>query len=461
MRVLAVKYLKQSNRDGRWLYRRRVPKILQAMVPKSEFVITLGASEQEAISNYGEHHNKIEHLLALAKRGVNALSPAEKRDALILYLRENGLDPFSSGIDENERTGRDEVASRMIAPYEDTITGEYVDVPAETGALASALYYGVQELAPQPTVTDAFKFYLKEKAKPNEGQRKKQFERFRRVERELIAAMGGDKLVSEVTRADARAWRDRRVNSNVAATTIQREKNDLSAVIGLAISELDADATNPFKGLQLPSSMVAKQDERVPLPLDMIESVYADLQKGRSDLLHIWTLLDCTGARPSEISKLLVREVVLDHEVPHIVIEQREGRTLKTKESVRMVPIVGPALEVAQLLLGGNKNPDEPLFPRFADDGGMDRLSKAFSLRIRKYTKDRRHVPYSLRHNMKNRLRDAEVFQDVQKAIQGHALGSDVASAYGGRISLERMRDGLERALGLPSVDRNKNTADF
>jgi integrase len=61
--------------------------------------------------------------------------------------------------------------------------------------------------------------------------------------------------------------------------------------------------------------------------------------KIRDDRFWIPILLLFTGARPSEIAGLEVADVVVDHEVPHILIVPNSLRDLKNVPSKRMVPI--------------------------------------------------------------------------------------------------------------------------
>jgi integrase len=447
LRNLVVEYLKQDPRNGNWLYRRRVPKVLKELVKKTEFVQTLGRTKQDALVNYGPTHQKIEHLKALAERGYQELSPAETREGMIALLEEWGADPFSGGRDENERTWREVEAERLVGPYQDDLTGEYDEVPKDKDELASALLVGVSEDRPEPTITDAFKFYLKENLKGTAEKQKKDTQRLRRAERDLLAAVGSDKFLSQLKREDARKWRDMRLSANVSPATVRREKNTICAVINLARSELDASGENPFSQLKLPKSETGRQNQREALPQDVIDGVYKALGEGPQDLLAIWALLDHTGARPSEISELLRSEVILNHSIPHIVIRERDDRSLKTTWSNREVPLVGPALETAKGLLQGAGEGSAPLFPRFQGDGGMDRLSKALTKRIRVFTRDKKHVPYSLRHNMKDRLRAAEVFEATQRALLGHSYGAGEAASYGGAVSLEKKKEALRRTL--------------
>lgn len=311
---------------------------------------------------------------------------------------------------------------------------------------ASALLAGVPEKAPGPSITDAFKFYLAENAKPILEQRKKQDQRYARAERNLISAVGSDKLIADLTKDDARKWRDMRVAAGMAPATVIREKNDIAAIIATALSELSDGGINPFANLKLPKAKAGRQEDRDPLPIAVIEGMYAALAD-EPDLLSIWTLLDFTGARPSEIRQLMVSEIVLSDPIPHIVIQERDDRTLKTSWSTRLVPLVGDALRVAGDIVRRRNNPKAPAFPRYAGAGGMDRLSAALSRRLRVLTKNPKHVAYSLRHNVKDRMRVAEVHEQTQKAIEGHAFGAGQEASYGGQLPLRQKRDGLLKAL--------------
>jgi hypothetical protein len=63
--------------------------------------------------------------------------------------------------------------------------------------------------------------------------------------------------------------------------------------------------------------------------------------------------------------------------------------------------------------------------------------------RLRKHTKDPRHTLYSLRHSLKDALRDAEVSLDLQEAILGHSTGGGSQANYGSGYSLERKQAAL------------------
>lgn len=269
--------------------------------------------------------------------------------------------------------------------------------------------------------------------------------------------MGGDKAVCDVTREDARNWRDAREAQGASVATIKRERNDISAVIGLAISELDAGDVNPFRKLALREATVTSQEERDPLPQGVIDSVYADLAKS-TDLLRIWTLLDFTGARPTEVRTLRKADLRLSGPVPHMVISEQDDRTLKTLWSIREVPLVGAALTVAQDIL--SEGGGEFAFPRYADGDGMDRLSAALNKRIRKHSTNPKQVTYSLLHNMADRLIAADVLEATREAIAGRAHMKGAGKGYGSGVPLAKMQEALLKAFAgyREALDANHQT---
>ncbi len=441
-----MKYLKQDGRSGSYVYRRRVPKALAEVVKKREFIKVLGKTLAEAMMRYGSEHERVEHLVTLAKNGVTGLSPTEQADRLAALLESWGADPHGKGRDTNERTWREEAANKLVEPYQDVETGEYVGVPADDEVVAKALLRGVARSAASTTVTDAFKFYLTENAKELPEQRKKQVLRLMRSEKNLIFVLGKDKPLSDLTKADARAWRDMRAGQGVSPATIRRERNDIGAVISLAISELDGTGSeNPFHQMKIKGAAGGRQDKRASLDEGTLDGVYDSLASS-PELLHIWTLLDHTGARPSEIRMLRYSDLVLDHEIPHLVIAPRSDRTLKSDWSERKIPLVGAALSIAQLLATLGQG-DALVFRRYGGEGGLDRLSQALTKRVRMFSKDPKHVPYSLRHNMKDRMRRAEIFPETAKAIEGHAFSIGQDGSYGGRFPLAQMQAALQKAL--------------
>ena len=168
------------------------------------------------------------------------------------------------------------------------------------------------------------------------------------------------------------------------------------------------------------------------------------------------TLLMFTGCRPMEIGGLSKSEVFLEQDIPAIRVRWTASRRLKTKSSDRLVPLIGPALQAAKEAVeasaGDNLFPEKYLI--------TDRLSQTVIKEIRKAGVPHspyRLIAYSFRHSMKEALRMAEVLDDTQDALMGHAK-KGVGAHYGAsRRRPEVLKQALERAIPhLGDVDETE-----
>jgi integrase len=133
--------------------------------------------------------------------------------------------------------------------------------------------------------------------------------------------------------------------------------NLVSAVVSLALTEFDLDkiVANRFEGLPVTTGgkegLQNENDKRDPLPADVIKAMRERLSSGAVRLPEIgllWRLLEGTGCRMSEVTGLLVDDVDVTSDLPHIRIQWNEDRRLKTQVSIRSVPLVGDALAAAK-----------------------------------------------------------------------------------------------------------------
>jgi integrase len=178
--------------------------------------------------------------------------------------------------------------------------------------------------------------------------------------------------------------------------------------------------------------------KRVPFTTDEINLISDACLKENDDIRWIVALQLATGARLGEIVGLRWEDVVLNCEIPHIIIRPHEalGRTLKTPGSERLVPLRGIALwaVTAAMAAGGTGW----LFSRYASDNNI--RATHCSNTVNKWIFKTLGIPktsHSFRHAMKDRLRNAEVSEELAKALMGHGSRS-VADSYGLGFTLQR-----------------------
>jgi integrase len=171
-------------------------------------------------------------------------------------------------------------------------------------------------------------------------------------------------------------------------------------------------------------------------------------QQADDTLRHIVAILLNTGARCAEIVGLQTADVVLEHEIPHIVIQPHLGlvRTLKNAASKRKVPLVGVSLWAAERAVASSTGRSGLwLFPKYVTPD----QSRAFIInsgsanaaanKWLKATLQGHKTCHSFRHTLKDRLSAVGASEETYGPIGGWGSPS-VAQKYGDRFGLPMLR---------------------
>lgn len=293
-------------------------------------------------------------------------------------------------------------------------------------------------------LSNAFELYLK----THQRGKEQPFVEKQQRDWNVLIAIVGDIEFTDLSRAHARRVVEVLLEQGKKTTTVRRTITSLSAITAAAIRELAIVRNNPFEKLAIQGEGEDAK-ESVVANLNQLQHI---VQVMRSDALSAPALLALmqleTGARIGELSGLAVADVVLDDEIPHIVIRKQPWRTLKTKVSERRVPLMGVALKAAEQAVAlprGGKGDEKGLFQQYAHQRGNDSASAAVNKRLKAWGL----TSHSFRHTMEDRLREAGCPEDVRNAIQGHTNGS-AAEKYGKGHSLRMMREWMAKVV-LPA----------
>jgi integrase len=446
---MKLKHVEQLS-GGRMRFRKRYSKAVAQVLGESVFQVAMKArsgaelvTEQERLlTEYARCVNKARR--TAVEQGQ--LSPVENwREALAKAA------DLLAGV----KGARDEEEARSVL----------ADDLKRLGADPVLYRAVVSPHAAEPPVTmiDAKEMYRKERMAGATGRN--QQNRLDRVCKRIETSLGPlNKLaLVDLKREHARKLRDdmqvtlKKDGTRLSPSTIRRELDMIRAIVSLAITEHDlkGKANNPFEGLEMAvgedSAPDTEFDKRDPLSKEIILSMREHLKANLREpaLGHIWRLLEGTGCRGAEIVGLRVEDVRSDGLYPHIRVTWHENRRVKTKVSIRSVPLIGEALVAAKdalkLAVG-----EQMLFPRYAYEGGPDAVSQALMKHLRKFTKNKRHVVYSLRHNMKDYLVTAGVPERDEHRILGHSLGGVGNRVYGGdEAKLKAATEAMKKAVAL------------
>lgn len=449
--MMKLKYVDELS-GGRKRFRRRFPKAIAGVLGEEFFQVPMKAREGAALVAEQEALlAEYEKIVAKAKRkaaGQGALSPLEHwreavaevtamKDAIVGDLSDDDRQEVLA--DDLHRRGADPVLVRAV------MTPDAEEPPV--------------------TMQDAKHMYEQERLGENPGRNQKN--RLERVCRRVEAALGPlSKLpLADLRDAHGRKLRDYMLSvpangkggKPLAPRTVRRELDLVSTMVNLAIKsfDLEREAKNPFEGISLVTPNKAPQTEwelRDPLPVPVLEAMRVRMtgKLRRPELGLIWRILEGTGCRGAEVVGLRVEDVFVGHPYPHIWVRWHEDRSVKTKTSIRAVPLVGDALAAVKEALELPREGSHMLFPKYARDAGPDAVSQALMKHLRTFTSDPRHVVYSLRHNMKDRLVTAGVDQRDENRILGHSLGGVGDRVYGGgEARLQAAYEAMQKAIAL------------
>lgn len=255
-----------------------------------------------------------------------------------------------------------------------------------------------------------------------------------------------------------------------APGTINKAFQLLSAVAEDARkrSELEEAASwpNHFSSARIEEDDNEDRD-REPFSVDDLRRIFVDgpvhgqgkRQEGGQGEAQYWLPLLAlfTGARLSELGQLRVCDVHYDDGgVAYLDIGTSGGRTVKTRTSVRKLP-VHPELRLMGFLgyverVKAAAGGEATLWPLLKSAEGRSRTA-AFSQWFGNYLRrkpisitDKRKVLHSARHLFKDMCRDAGLSEDVHDALTGHAAGKSVGRGYGAGHSVARLFAEISKA---------------
>ena len=251
----------------------------------------------------------------------------------------------------------------------------------------------------------------------------------------------GNKDLSEYTTIDAGKFRDFLLNKGLATSSVHRVFSSVKSIVSLAIKERGINIVNPFLDIYIPDLDDVKK--RRPIAIDDIRHIQSKCRSIDDELRWMISIISDTGMRLAEVVGLKADDVVLSDEIPQIIIKPNEKRRLKTKQSERIVPLVGMSLWGATQAF--KNQPNGYLFARYnkTDQSNANSASAALNKWMRGYV-DKGVVMHSFRHSMRDRLRAVECPSDIIDSIGGWSKGS-IGENYGSGYPLKVLHKWLKR----------------
>lgn len=287
-----------------------------------------------------------------------------------------------------------------------------------------------------PTVSKALDTYWSISDAKLTGKSKDQIRRWENPRKKAVAGFikaVSDLRIDEITTEDLYGFRSH-LARRVAAGEIVASSANKDLIHLLSVIE-DVARAKSIKLRFDRTKLMLKEDEaghRPPFTPDWIRDKL--LAPGALDGLNpearaILLGMVNTGYRPSEGAMLTADQIKLDVPIPFISIEPVGGRSLKTKHSKRIIPLVGVSLQAFKAFPNG--------FPRYADNPSL-------SATVNKYLSENgllqsdKHSFYSLRHSFEDRMLAAGVDERIRRDLMGHALQR---MRYGDGAAMKHLQD--------------------
>jgi integrase len=258
---------------------------------------------------------------------------------------------------------------------------------------------------------------------------------------DLISVIG-DKALGDISHADIMDyvdWLEGRVEEEeIVAKTANKYMGHNSKMLKAINRKHRLGLPDFFAGMRLEG---VEHNSRPPFDPKFVQKhILAEgaLMGLNDEARRAILLIVDTGLRLSEAVNLNETTIHLDCDIPHVEVLP-DGRRVKTKDSIRVIPLVGTALAAMK------EHPEG--FPRYVDKGA------SFSAYVNGYLLDkglrptRKHTVYSLRHTFKDRLVEAKCQDSMIEALMGH---SDDHPKYGSGPSLDLKFEVLHRIAFTP-----------
>lgn len=436
-------------RGRRWHYVRRVPGAYRQADPRGAVRVSLGTTNLEIARSRRDAMEQADDeywacLLALAGGDAGDGASARARDAIARRYKAANARAVARGF------AYVPIGQLVAEASLEELVERVNSVAAASRKEAGPAAFEAEALlgtAPMPPVTlsQAFETYCKEIAvgellakSPN--QERLWMKTKRRAVGYFIDLLG-DKPIADITREDALKfynwWAERlkpkKGGSAKRPNTANRDIGNLRLLHDRYFKHLGEEGRpNPFRNLVFKETTKA---EVPPFPDQWVREriLTRSALEGINDQARLiaYALIE-TGCRPSEIANLTAEDICLGADVPHIQIRPRKGMEIKTRSSIREIPLVGVSLEAMKRAPNG--------FPHYRDRNDLLSQSLVKAFRNRDLMPSEAHVIYSFRHSFEKRMLEAGLDYGLRCLLMGHATNRP---AYGDGGSLAYRRDEL------------------
>lgn len=448
--VIKIRYVYQRGNTCYW--QRKVPLDVADRYPSGgPLKVNLESLDPVVIASKVAKLNRQHDALWAAMRKDRALTPLSAKDEAKKLLKSFGVDaatvrhtsPATLDSFLNHLEGkRESYAESQPVPeeaYRDTPPDAFLSKP-ELEALS--LIHGADKFL----MSDALELYLDENSKNGQVGFAKLESYTRRAWKKLTNILG-DKVFTEVTRDDARSFRDSLLGEMKTAS-VRRNLNVIVAVFGAAIAEKPVpNHPNVWESIKIKAEGV-DSEERVSLTTAHMATIRDRCKAADDDLRWLLSIQLDGGTRIAEVAGLALEDILITgEEVPYLNIKAHPWRPLdKSDGSTRKIPLIGHALWAAKRVLETAEKGQLYAFPRYIRDGQCIAGNASATLNKWMRTAGVDRTTHCFRHTMRDRLRSVDAPKDIQDAVGGWGKTS-IGETYGQGYMLATLQAWMQKTL--------------
>ena len=437
---ILMKYIYQKTPNSVYSFRRRVPADLITTLPKKEFKCSLKTKHPiQAQANAQRINDALELEWSKLRSGQT-----QNQEPSILMKAEQLLDSFGVGgyVPGFRDLGKEHFFDHLDDkqpdhvredPYRPTI----LDDP--DAILSPTERKSLQILQGPISLSDAIDYYIQASGKQDD----RKFVNSAKRSLEFFTEELQDRPLDQYRRKEIDSRLHQGISQGLKTATVSRRLSDVKSAVNKTILNFEYKFKNPFEQHTIPN-LREDEESRSSLDADQQHALIALFnQNDFGNTVNGLRILFDSGMRVSEVIGLRTQDIYLDHNIPHIKLHKNPFRRLKTKQSERLIPLVGYALIGVKRQLAFIPKDSEWLFPNYVTEANKTIRNDSASAAMNKRIKPMGFTCHSLRHNLKDRLRLANVSMENVKEIQGWSRG-DQASKYGEMSLLELLYKDLK-----------------
>lgn len=256
--------------------------------------------------------------------------------------------------------------------------------------------------------------------------------------------------MGDVEQRHAVQFRDGLEAMGLTPDNVKQHLSSLARMFKLAVSEGRVKA-NPFTGIQARIVVAKRKSDKVrPFTSAEARAIFDRLPTMTPDDAMVRRLCAYHGARSGEVAQMRAADVLKVEGVDVLRFTPDAG-SLKNLHSERDVPIHPACADVIEhaRTVAAAHGPEARLFQSFVyweSTGWAGGFQKRSGVLIRELgIKGNVSPTHSWRHRAIDLLREQRCPPDIERAIVGHARGSDTHSSYGAGPTLKRMAKWIKR----------------